>query len=248
MKAVYKKPALLNDKPFHYCAGCGHGIIHKLIAETLEELGVGDKAIGVGSIGCSVFITEYIDCDMIQPPHGRAPAAATAVKRLLPDRVVFTVQGDGDLAGIGNGEINNAVARGEKVTTIFVNNTVFGMTGGQMAPTTLPGQKTTTTPFGRNPELNGNPIHVCEMLATHRGAYYIERVTVDSPQAIRNAKRAIKKAFQYQLDGKGYCLVEVLSPCPTNWKMTPIESMDYVRDVMTKEYPLGVFRDGGEAL
>ncbi|MBQ6622323.1 MAG: 2-oxoglutarate oxidoreductase [Mogibacterium sp.] len=248
METIYKRPALLNDKPFHYCPGCGHGIIHKLIAETLEELGIQDRTIGIGSIGCSVFITEYIDVDMIQPPHGRAPAAATAVKRILPDRIVFTVQGDGDLAGIGCGEINHAVARGEKVTTIFVNNTVFGMTGGQMAPTTLPGQKTTTTPLGRNPELNGNPIHVCEMLSTHRGAYYIARVSVDSVQAVRNAKKAIRKAFQYQVEGKGYCLVEVLSPCPTSWGMSPVQSAEYVRDVMTQEYPLGVFRDGGEQL
>jgi 2-oxoglutarate ferredoxin oxidoreductase subunit beta len=243
MEKIYAKTKLLTDTPLHYCPGCAHGIVHKMVAEVIEELGISKRIIAIGSIGCSGQATKYFNCDMIQPPHGRAPAVASAVKRCKPDAIVFTYQGDGDLAAIGCGEINNAVARGEKLTTIFINNTVFGMTGGQMAPTTLVGQRTTTTQRGRQTDVHGFPMHVSELLSQHEGAYYIERVSVDSTANLIKAKKAIKHAFQNQIDGKGYNLVELLCNCPTGWGMDPVESMEHIRKALIPVYPLGVYKD-----
>ena len=243
MATVFKKTSMLTDAPFHYCPGCTHGIIHRLVAEAIEELGMADKTVGVAPVGCAVFAYNYFNCDMQEAAHGRAPAVATGIKRTLPDRLVFTYQGDGDLASIGAAEINHAAARGEKFTTIFVNNAIYGMTGGQMAPTTLVGQKTTTSPYGRDSNHCGFPIRVSEMLATHDGAYYIARVSVHDTPNIIKAKAAIKKAFQYQLEGKGFCLVEVLSTCPTNWGMNPVEALEWLQANMIPQYPLGVFKD-----
>lgn len=246
MAVVFQKTKGLTDKPTHYCPGCGHGIIHRLVAESLEELGVLDKAIGVAPVGCAVLAYEYFNCDMQEAAHGRAPAVATGIKRVHPDKVVFTYQGDGDLAAIGTAEIVHAAARGEKITTIFVNNAIYGMTGGQMAPTTLIGQETTTTPYGRNADRNGYPIRVSEMLATLSGAAYIERVAINDIRNIRNAKKAIKKAFEIQLAGKGFTLVEILSTCPTNWGMAPVEAMNWLKDNMIPYYPLGVYKSPEE--
>ena len=240
---VYKRPALLNECHMHYCPGCSHGVVHKLIAEIIEEMDAEDKTIGVAPVGCSVFAYNYIDVDFIEAAHGRAPAVATAIKRLQPDKLVFTYQGDGDLASIGAAEIVHAAHRGEKITTIFINNAIYGMTGGQMAPTTLVGQKTTTSPYGRDKDHCGSPIRIAEMLATIEGSAYIERVAVNSPANIRRAKAAIKKAFQCQLDGKGFSLIEVLSNCPTNWGLSPVESMKWLEENMIPYYPLGVKKD-----
>ena len=211
MAIVFEKTRLLTDKPFHYCPGCTHGIIHRLVAEALDELGIGDKAVGVAPVGCAVFAYDYFNCDMMEAAHGRAPAVATGIKRVLPDRAVFTYQGDGDLASIGTAEIVHAATRGEKITVIFVNNAIYGMTGGQMAPTTLPGQVTTTSPYGRDVSHCGYPVRVSEMLATLNGPAYIERVSVHDVPHIKKAKAAIKKAFQLQMEGRGFPLVEVLS-------------------------------------
>lgn len=246
MQAVYTRTSMLTDVPLHYCPGCTHGLIHKLVAEVIEELGLAERAIGVAPIGCAGSMTRYMNCDMIQPPHGRAPAVATAIKRALPDSIVFTYQGDGDLGAIGNAEINNAVARGEKITTVFINNTVYAMTGGQMAPTTMLGQKTTTTPYGRTAEANGYPMHVAEMLSSHEGAYYVERVAVDTIPHIKAAKKALKKAFTYQAEGKGYTFVELLSSCPTNWGLDNVEALKRITNELIPYYPLGVLKDGGE--
>ena len=243
MATVFKKTSMLTDVPFHYCPGCTHGIIHRLVAEAIEELGVADKAVGVAPVGCAVFAYKYFNCDMQEAAHGRAPAVATGIKRALPDRCVFTYQGDGDLASIGAAEINHACARGEKFTTIFINNAIYGMTGGQMAPTTLVGQKTTTSPYGRDPALCGNPIRVCETLSALDGVKFLERVAVDSPGHVRKAKAAIRRAFQCQLEGKGFSMVEVLSSCPTNWGMTPLEALERIRTDMIPYYPLGNFKD-----
>jgi 2-oxoglutarate ferredoxin oxidoreductase subunit beta len=243
MAVVFEKTKGLTDVPFSYCPGCTHGIIHRLVAEVMEELDVLDKAIGVASVGCSVFAYDFFNCDMQQAAHGRAPAVATGIKRVHPDKVVFTYQGDGDLAAIGTAEIVHAAARGEKITVIFVNNANYGMTGGQMAPTTLVGQKTTTTPYGRKPEVNGYPIRVSEMLSTLDGAAYIERVAVYDVKHIIQAKKAIKNAFLAQIQNKGFSLVEVLSTCPTNWGMTPVEALKWVKDHMEPYYPLGVFKN-----
>lgn len=248
MSVVFEKTKMLTDAPLHYCPGCTHGIIHRLVAESIEELGVGDTTVGVAPVGCAVFAYNYFNCDMIEAAHGRAPAVATGVKRVLPDRTVFTYQGDGDLASIGNAEINHACARGEKFTTIFVNNCIYGMTGGQMAPTTLVGQKTTTSPLGRDPEHCGYPMKVCEMLSAHKGAYYIARVSVHDNANIIKAKKAIKQAFSYQLENKGFCMVEVLSTCPTNWGLSPVEALDWLEENMLPYYPLGVFVDKGEKI
>lgn len=242
MAIVFKKPNALTDKPFHYCPGCTHGIIHRLVAEVIDELEIEGDTIGVAPVGCTYNNYEYFSCDMVQAAHGRAPAVATGIKRSLPDKVVFTYQGDGDLAAIGAAEIVHAATRAEKITTIFANNVIYGMTSGQMAPTSLVGQVTTTTPFGRNPEIHGFPIQVSEMLATLQGAVYIERVSVDSVKNVRNAKKAIKKAFQVQLAGLGFSMVEVLSTCPTNWGINPVDSLDWLRDKMIPHYPLGVFK------
>lgn len=242
MEKIYERSTGLTPKVFHYCPGCTHGIIHKLVAESLVELGVLDKSIGVAPVGCAVFAYDYFNCDMQEAAHGRAPAVATGIKRTNPDTVVFTYQGDGDLASIGAAEIVHAAARGEKITTIFVNNAIYGMTGGQMAPTTLLGQKATTSPYGRKEELQGKPIRVSEMLSTLDGAVYVERVSVNNPANIRKAKKAIKKAFEVQISGKGFAIVEVLSTCPTNWGMTPVESLRWLEENMIPYYPLGVLR------
>jgi len=248
MALTFAKTKGLTDVPTHYCPGCTHGIIHRLIAEVLEELGVLEDTIGVAPVGCSVLSYNYFSCDMFEAAHGRAPAVATGVKRAKPDSVVFTYQGDGDLAAIGTAEVIHAAARGEKITTIFVNNAIYGMTGGQMAPTTLPGQVTETSPFGRDPNVAGFPIRVSEMISTLDGACYVERVAVDSVKNVLKAKQAIKQAFQYQIAGKGFSLVEVLSTCPTNWGLSPAESLAWLRENMIPYYPLGVKKDTtGEA-
>ncbi len=243
MKQVFKRPHALCDVPLHYCPGCGHGIVHRLVAEVLDELGIEGKTIGVAPVGCSVFAYNYFNCDVQEAAHGRAPAVATGIKRVHPDKIVFTYQGDGDLAAIGTAETVHAAARGENITIIFINNAIYGMTGGQMAPTTLPGQVTQTSPYGRDTKTQGHPIRVSEMLSTTSGAAYIERVTIDTVPHINQAKKAIKKAFQTQLDGKGFSLIEVVSTCPTNWGLSPIESMNWLRENMLPYYPLGVYCD-----
>jgi 2-oxoglutarate ferredoxin oxidoreductase subunit beta len=243
MAKVFKKPESLTDKPFHYCPGCTHGIIHRLVAEAIDELNIRENTIGVAPVGCAVFAYEYFNCDMQEAAHGRAPAVATGIKRVHPDKVVFTYQGDGDLTSIGAAEIVHAANRGEKLTTIFVNNAIYGMTGGQMAPTTLLGQVTTTSPYGRKAESEGYPIRMSEMLSTLEGVAYIERVSVHDIKHINQAKKAIKKAFEYQIAGKGFSMVEVLSTCPTNWGMTPTESLEWVKDNMIPYYPLGVKKE-----
>lgn len=247
MTVVFQRTSGLTEKPFHYCPGCTHGVIHRLVGEVLEELGVLGKAIGVAPVGCSVLAYDYFNCDMHEAAHGRAPAVATGIKRVHPDKVVFTYQGDGDLASIGTAEIVHAAHRGEKITTIFVNNAIYGMTGGQMAPTTLIGQKATTAPYGRDANLAGMPLRAAEMLATITGAVFVERVAVDTPANIRKAKKAIKKAFEVQLEGKGFGIVEILSTCPTNWGLTPTEAIKWLQDNMMPYYPLGNFRTPEEA-
>ncbi len=243
MEQVFGKPHALCDVNLHYCPGCGHGIIHRLVAEAIDDLGIEGKTIGVAPVGCAVFAYDYFECDMQEAAHGRAPAVATGIKRVHPENVVFTYQGDGDLAAIGTAETVHACARGENITVIFINNCIYGMTGGQMAPTTLIGQVTQTTPYGRDVHANGNPIRMSEMLATMDGAAYIERVSMDCVKNILTAKKAIKKAFQTQLEGKGFSMVEVLSTCPTNWGLSPIEATQWLRDNMIPHYPLGVFCD-----
>ena len=245
MAIVYQKSKGLTDKELHYCPGCNHGIIHKLVAEVMEELGIIDETIGVCPVGCSVFAYNYFACDMLEAAHGRAPAVATGIKRTHPNTPVFTYQGDGDLASIGAGEIVHAAMRGEKFTTIFVNNAIYGMTGGQMAPTTLIGQRTTTSPLGRTREQAGMPIRVAEMLSTLDGCVYAERVCVTDIPHLNKAKAAIKKAFQKQLAGEGFTFVEVLSTCPTNWGMTPLKASQWLLDNMVPYYPLGVIKDVG---
>ena len=245
---VFEKPKALTDNQLHYCPGCTHGIIHRLVAEALDELGIEGKTVGIASVGCSVFTYNYFNCDMVQAAHGRAPAVATGVKRANPENIVFTYQGDGDLAAIGTAETVHAAARGENITVIFVNNAIYGMTGGQMAPTSLPGQVTQTSPYGRDTASVGFPIRVSEMLSTLEAPAYIERVAVNSVKCVKDAKKAIKKAFQCQLEGKGFSLVEVLSTCPTNWGMTPDKAMTWLEENMKPYYPLGVFKDktGGD--
>ena len=245
MAIVFEKTRLLTDKPFHYCPGCTHGIIHRLVAEALDELGIGDKAVGVAPVGCAVFAYDYFNCDMMEAAHGRAPAVATGIKRVLPDRAVFTYQGDGDLASIGTAEIVHAATRGEKITVIFVNNAIYGMTGGQMAPTTLIGQRATTCQSGRTVEQAGMPIRMAEMLSTLDGCVYAERVCVTDIANINKAKRAIKKAFEKQMNREGFTFVEVLSTCPTNWGMTPIKAVEWLKENMIPYYPLGVIKDTG---
>ncbi len=240
---VFEKTKGLTDNPLHYCPGCTHGIIHRLVAEVLEELGVLGKAVGVASVGCSVFSYNYFNCDMVQAAHGRAPAVATGVKRVNPDNVVFTYQGDGDLAAIGTCETVHSAGRGENITIIFVNNAIYGMTGGQMAPTTLPKQVTQTSPYGRDVTVQGYPIKVCEMLSQVEGASYLERVTVDNVKNIKKAKEAIKKAFTYQIEGKGFSLIEVVSTCPTNWGLSPKDAIKWLDENMLPYYPLGVYKD-----
>lgn len=245
MTIIAQKPHSLTDVPMHYCPGCGHGIVHRLMGEAIDELNIGDKVIGVAPVGCAVFADSYFACDMIQGAHGRGPAIATGIKRSKPEAIVFSYQGDGDLASIGMAEIVHAAARSEHITVIFINNAIYGMTGGQMAPTTLVGQVATTAPKGRDPLLQGWPINICEMLSALKGAKYLERVAVDSPQHVMAAKKAIKKAFENQVKGIGFSLVEVLSQCPTNWGVDPLKSLEFVRTKMMTQYPLGVFKDEG---
>ena len=250
MSVVYSAPQSLTPVVTHYCPGCTHGVIHRLVAEVLDDLGVREKTIGVASVGCSVFAYNYFDCDFCGAPHGRAPAMATGVKRVHPDKIVFTYQGDGDLAAIGTAEIIHAASRGENITVIFVNNAVYGMTGGQMAPTTLPGMRTTSSPSGRDVETMGFPIKVSEMLATLSGATYIVRRSVHDPGHINQTKKAIKTAFQVQMNQMGFSLVEILSTCPVNWNMDPREALRFIKDTMIPAYPLGDYkvREGVQAV
>ena len=243
MATVFKRSEMLTDTLFHYCPGCTHGVVHRLVAEVIEEMGNQEKAVGVAPVGCAVFAYKYFNCDMFEAAHGRAPAVATGIKRARPDSCVFTYQGDGDLASIGAAEIVHAAHRGEKITSIFVNNAIYGMTGGQMAPTTLVGQKTSTSPYGRDKEWCGSPIRVSEMLATIEGSAYIERVSLNTNANILKAKKAIRKAFECQMAGKGFSMIEVLSTCPTNWGMSPVESMTWLEENMIPYYPLGVFKE-----
>ena len=241
-KVVYQRPESLTDVQTHYCPGCTHGVAHRLIAEVIDEMGLREKMIGVASVGCSVFAYNYFNFDFVQSPHGRAPAMATGIKRIFPDKVVMTYQGDGDLASIGMGEIVAAAARGENISVFFLNNTNYGMTGGQMAPTTLPGQKTTSSPNGRDVESQGYPIRTSELLATLDGAGYVVRRSLHDPKNIRMAKKAIRMAFETQLRGLGFSMVELLSICPTNWGMTPVESMKWLEDRMIPYYPIGDYK------
>ena len=240
---VFDKPHALTDAPLHYCPGCTHGIIHRLVAEAIDEFGIEGKTIGIAPVGCSVMAYNYFACDMVQAAHGRAPAVATGVKRANPDNIVFTYQGDGDLASIGMAETVHAATRGENITIIFVNNAIYGMTGGQMAPTSLPGQITQTSPYGRDISTAGYPIRVCEMLAQLDGAAYLERVAVNNVKNVRKAKAAIKKAFENQINGVGFSLIEVVSTCPTNWGLTPEAALQFVEEKMIPYYPLGVYKD-----
>ncbi len=241
-KIVYQRPEALDPRTTHYCPGCTHGVAHRLVAEVLEEMGVVDSTVGVASVGCSVFSYNYFQMDFVEAAHGRAPAMATGIKRVLPDHIVFTYQGDGDLASIGMGEIVGAASRGEKITVIFINNANYGMTGGQMAPTTLPGQKTTSSPTGREVERQGYPIRTSELLATLDGANYVVRRSLHSPRHVRQAKKAIRTAFEVQKQGLGFSLVELLSTCPTNWGMTPVEAREWLEERMLTFYPLGDFK------
>ena len=245
MAVVYEKTKLLTDKPLHYCPGCTHGIIHRLVAEAIDELGIQEKTIGIAPVGCAVFAYDYFNCDMMEAAHGRAPAVATGCKRVNPNNIVFTYQGDGDLASIGAAEITHAATRGENLTLIFVNNAIYGMTGGQMAPTTLVGQRTTTSPKGRDEAWCGAPIRMSEMLSQIPGAYYIERCAVNNNANIIKTKKAIKKAFEYEMAGHGFCMIEVLSTCPTNWGLSPVEAMKWLEENMIPYYPLGVYKDKG---
>ena len=243
MGIVFQRPKSMADVNMHYCPGCGHGIVHRLIAETVDELDIEGQTIGIASVGCSVMNYDYFNFDMIQAPHGRAPAVATGAKRALPDNVIFTYQGDGDLAAIGTAEIVHAATRGEILTVIFINNAIYGMTGGQMAPTSLPGQVTQTTPFGRDVNVAGYPIKVCELLSTLDGVTLAQRVSIDCVKNVNEAKRAIKKGFKNQINKQGFSIIEVISSCPTNLGMRPIDSLTWVRENMLKYYPLGIYKD-----
>ncbi len=240
-----KKPNALTDVPMHYCPGCGHGIVHRLIAETLEELNVADRAIGVAPVGCAVFADSYFACDCVQGAHGRGPAIATGIKRSKPQAIVFSYQGDGDLASIGMAEIVHAAVRNENITVIFINNAIYGMTGGQMAPTTLVGQVATTAPKGRDPKLQGWPINMCEMLAQITGSKFLARGAVDTPQNVLKTKQYLKKAFENQINNVGFSMVEVISQCPTNWHADVQQALEFVRTKMMPQYPLGIFKDKG---
>ena len=243
MAIVFQKPKALTDAVLHYCPGCTHGIVHRLVAEAIDELGIEGKTIGIAPVGCSVMAYDYFTCDMIEASHGRAPAVATGVKRSLPDHVVFTYQGDGDLASIGLCETVSCACRGENVTIIFINNAIYGMTGGQMAPTSLIGQVTQTSPYGRDAATQGMPIRICELLSTLDAPAYIERVAVNNVAHVRQAKKAILKAFRNQVEGKGFSLVEVVSTCPTNWGLTPDKACAFVEEKMIPFYPLGCYKD-----
>lgn len=240
---VYSAPELLDQVHMHYCPGCSHGVIHKLLAEVIAEMGLAEKTVGVSPVGCAVFAYNYIDVDWVEAAHGRAPAVATAISRLWPDDVVFTYQGDGDMSAIGTAESIHAANRGENIVMIFINNAIYGMTGGQMAPTSLPGQVTQTSPYGRDVNHCGWPIRVCEMLATLEGPEYVARVAVNNVKNVKAAGKAIRKAFQNQIDRKGFSLIEVVSACPTNWGMTPQKALEWVESDMLPYYPLGVYKD-----
>lgn len=240
---VFQKPKSLTDAPLHYCPGCTHGIIHRLVAEAIDELGIEGKTIGVAPVGCAVMAYNYFACDMVEAAHGRAPAVATGLKRALPENIIFTYQGDGDLASIGMAETVHSATRNENITVIFVNNAIYGMTGGQMAPTSLPGQVTQTSPYGRDTNTVGFPIRVCEMLSTLDGPEFIQRVAVNNVKNVLSAKKAIKKAFQNQVEGKGFSFIEVISSCPTNWGMTPQKALEWIDEKMIPYYPLGVYKD-----
>ena len=243
---VYGKPALMNDTPMHYCPGCSHGVVHKLIAEVVEEMGMEEKTIGICPVGCAVFAYRYLDIDWIEASHGRAPACASALNRLWPDHLVFTYQGDGDLACIGTAETIHALNRGENITVIFINNAIYGMTGGQMAPTTLMGMKTATCPYGRVPELHGFPLHITDVAATLEGTCYVTRQAVDSVANVVRAKKAIRKAFENSLNKRGASLVEIVSTCSSGWKMTPEQANQWMRDNMFPYYPLGDLKDASK--
>lgn len=243
MAVVFDKPSFLTDTPLHYCPGCTHGIAHRLVAEALDEIGAKGHCVGVAPVGCAVFAYNYFNCDMQEASHGRAPAVATGIKLTNEDNIVFAYQGDGDLASIGMAEIVHAATRGVNITVIFINNAIYGMTGGQMAPTTLIGQKATTCPSGRDAKVNGNPIKMCELLATLDGPSYIARCSLADVKNVKEAKKCILKAFQNQKEGKGFSFVELLSSCPTNWHMNPQQALEYVKNEMTAKYPLGVFKE-----
>ena len=243
MAVVYQRPHALLDVPTHYCPGCTHGVIHKLVAQAIDELGCEGRTIGIAPVGCSVMAYNYFGCDMIEAAHGRAPAIATGVKRSLPDSVVFTYQGDGDLAAIGTAETVHSATRGENITVIFVNNAIYGMTGGQMAPTTLVGMKASTAPHGRDPKEHGYPMHMCEILNQLTAPAYLVRTSCNTPANVNKTKQAIHKAFQNQLDGKGFSMVEIVTSCPTNWGLDPMKSLEYIEEKMLPEFPLGVVRD-----
>lgn len=240
-KAFHKTPGLI-DVDSHYCPGCSHGVVHRMVAEVIDELGIRKRTVGIAPVGCAVLMYNYVDCDFQEAAHGRAPAMATGIKRVRPDLMVFTYQGDGDLASIGLGEIIHAANRGEKITTIFINNAVYGMTGGQMAPTTLPDQKTSTSPFGRNVAEVGMPLQVAELLATLKTPGYIARETVLRPKYVNRAKKAIRRAFTYQMENRCFSLVEVISTCPTNWGMTPVKALAWAEENMLPYFPLGEFK------
>lgn len=242
MATVFKRPHALKEKSLHYCPGCTHGIIHRIIAEVIDEMEIEGITIGVSPVGCAYNNYEYFNCDMVQASHGRAPAVATGIKRVHPDNFVFTYQGDGDLAAIGTAEIVHAANRGEKITTIFVNNAIYGMTSGQMAPTTLLNQVTTTSPYGRKPELHGYPVKVCELLSSLQGVAYLERTSVHDVKNIKNTKAAIRRAFEVQKANKGFSMVEVLSTCPTNWGLNPIDAIKWLEENMLPFYPLGIYK------
>jgi 2-oxoglutarate ferredoxin oxidoreductase subunit beta len=242
-KKIFSRPRYLKKAVFHYCPGCGHSIVHRLVAEVIEELDIGGRTIGVPPAGCAVLAYDYFDVDIAEAAHGRGAAVATGIKRVLPDRIVFTYQGDGDISAIGTAETIHAANRGEKITALFINNSVYGMTGGQMAPTTILGQNTTTTPGGREMKRDGWPLDLTEMLGLIKGAVYIERTAVNSPKNIMHTKKAIKKAFKVQMANLGFSLVEILSPCPTNWKMTPVNACKWVEEIMMDVFPLKVIKD-----
>ncbi len=240
---VFEKPKALTDTPLHYCPGCTHGIVHRLVAQAIDALGIEGRTIGVAPVGCAVMAYDYFACDMIEAAHGRAPAVATGVKRSMPENIVFTYQGDGDLASIGLCETVSTAARGENITIVFINNAIYGMTGGQMAPTSLPGQVTQTSPYGRDVATQGYPIRICELLATLDAPAYLERVAVNNVKNVNRAKKAIEKAFRNQVEGKGFSLVEVISACPTNWGLEPQQALEWIDEKMIPYYPLGVYRD-----
>lgn len=243
MKRIFDRPRSLKSAPFRYCPGCGHSLIHRLIAESIDVLNIRDRVVGIAPVGCAVFAYDYFNFDMLEVAHGRPPAVATALKRSMPETIIFSYQGDGDLAAIGTSEIIHAASRGENFSVFFVNNATYGMTGGQMAPTTIPGQKTTTTPQGRNIKTDGYHLRVSELLSTIEGVSFIQRVSLDSYRNLSVARSAIEKCFRYQIEGKGFSFVEILSPCPTDWGLTPRASLDWIKTAMTKAYPLGVLKD-----